>query len=69
MMAKRGKKTEVSCRPEPEYDGLLMGICELLDRARRMSARIANNIITATQDQRINNCRKVLSTPASLPGR
>ena len=35
-------------RPEPEYGGLLTGISDLLDQARRMSARTVNNILTAT---------------------
>ena len=40
--------SEDSPRPEPEYGGLLTGISELLDQARRMSARTVNNILTAT---------------------
>ena len=35
-------------RPEPDYGGLLTGISDLLDQARRMSARTVNNILTAT---------------------
>ena len=47
-MAKRSQKTQMICRPEPEYGGLLAGISDLLDQARRMSARTVNNILTAT---------------------
>ena len=47
-MAKRRKSTEVVPRSEPDYGGLLTGISDLLDQARRMSARTVNNIITAT---------------------
>jgi predicted nuclease of restriction endonuclease-like (RecB) superfamily len=47
-MAKRSKKTQMIERPEPEYGGLLTGISDLLDQARRMSARTVNNILTAT---------------------
>ena len=47
-MAKRRKSTEIVPRPEPDYGGLLTGISELLDQARRMSARTVNNILTAT---------------------
>ena len=48
MMAKRSKKTEVVQTPGPEYGDLLAGISDLLERARRMSARAVNSIITAT---------------------
>ena len=47
-MAKRRKSTEIVPRPEPDYGGLLTGISDLLDQARRMSARTVNNILTAT---------------------
>jgi predicted nuclease of restriction endonuclease-like (RecB) superfamily len=47
-MAKRSKKTQVICRPEPEYGSLLTGISDLLDQARRTSARTINSILTAT---------------------
>ena len=47
-MAKRRNKTEMTVRPGPEYGGLLTGISELLDQARRMSARTVNNVLTAT---------------------
>ncbi len=46
-MAKRSKKTEVVEKPGPDYGDLLTGISDLLDRARRMSARAVNNIVTA----------------------
>jgi predicted nuclease of restriction endonuclease-like (RecB) superfamily len=48
QMAKRSKKTEIEPRPEPGYDHLLSGISDILERARRMSARAVNNILTAT---------------------
>jgi hypothetical protein len=48
MMAKRSKKTEVVQTPGPDYDDLLTGISDLLEQARRMSARAANRIIAAT---------------------
>jgi predicted nuclease of restriction endonuclease-like (RecB) superfamily len=47
-MAKRSKKTQVVQTPGPDYDDLLTGISDLLERARRASARAVNNIITAT---------------------
>ena len=47
-MARRRNKAKMIDRPEPEYGGLLTGISKLLDRARRMSARTVNNILTAT---------------------
>ena len=47
-MAKRRNNTEMTVRPGPEYGGLLTGISELLDQARRMSARTVNNVLTAT---------------------
>jgi hypothetical protein len=47
-MAKRSKKAQMMQRPEPEYGGLLTGISDLLDQARRMSARTVNNVLTAT---------------------
>ena len=47
-MAKHRKSTEIAARPEPDYGPLLIGISELLDQARRMSARTVNNILTAT---------------------
>ena len=34
--------------PEPDYGGLLTGISDILDQARRMTARTVNNILTAT---------------------
>ena len=42
------KKAEVVQRPGLDYGDLLAGISDLLERARRMSARAVNNIITAT---------------------
>ena len=47
-MAKRRKKTAIVQRPEPGYGGLLTGISDLLEHARRISARSINNILTAT---------------------
>lgn len=47
-MAKRRKSTEVIPKPEAGYDSLLTGISELLDQARRTSARTVNSILTAT---------------------
>ena len=47
-MTKRRKSTEIVPRPEPDYGGLLTGISDLLDQARRMTARTVNNILTAT---------------------
>ncbi|MGO9114071.1 MAG: DUF1016 N-terminal domain-containing protein [Thermoguttaceae bacterium] len=47
-MAKRNKKAAVMLLSESGYDGLLTGISELLERARRMSARSVNSILTAT---------------------
>ena len=47
-MAKRRKSTEIVPRHEPDYGGLLTGISDLLDQARRMTARTVNNILTAT---------------------
>jgi predicted nuclease of restriction endonuclease-like (RecB) superfamily len=46
-MAKRSKKTEIVERPEPGYGNLLTGISDLLEHARRMSARSVNSILTA----------------------
>ena len=47
-MAKRRKSTEIVPMLEPDYGGLLTGISDLLDQARRMSARTVNRILTAT---------------------
>ena len=47
-MAKRSKKAAVVLPPEPGYDELLIGISDLLERARRMSARSVNSILTTT---------------------
>ena len=47
-MAKRSKKTEIVQRPEPDYGDLVTGISDLLEHARRMSARSVNSILTAT---------------------
>jgi len=47
-MAKRSKKTEIVERPEPDYGNLLTGISDLLEHARRTSARSVNSILTAT---------------------
>ena len=46
-MAKRSKKTEIVQTSGPEYNDLLTGISDLLEQARRMSARAVNSIITA----------------------
>jgi len=48
MMVKRRRKSEIVERPEPDYGGLLTGISDLLEHARRMSARSVNSILTAT---------------------
>jgi predicted nuclease of restriction endonuclease-like (RecB) superfamily len=47
-MAKRSKRTEIVPRPEPDYGSLVTGISDILDQARRMSARSVNSILTAT---------------------
>jgi predicted nuclease of restriction endonuclease-like (RecB) superfamily len=47
-MAKRNRKMEIVPKTEPRYDELLSGISDLLERARRMSARSVNSILTAT---------------------
>jgi len=47
-MAKHSRKTEIVQRAEPDYAGLLTGISDLLEHARRMSARSVNSILTAT---------------------
>ncbi len=47
-MAKRSKKAAVVLPPEPGYDELLIGISDLLEHARRMSARSVNSILTTT---------------------
>ena len=47
-MAKRSKRTEIVPRPEPDYGSLVTGISDLLEHARRMSARSVNSILTAT---------------------
>jgi predicted nuclease of restriction endonuclease-like (RecB) superfamily len=46
-MAKR-KKTELACLGSTAYGGLVTGITDLLDQARRTTARAINNILTAT---------------------
>ena len=47
-MAKRRKPTEIVPSSEAGYGSLLTSISDLLDHARRMSARTVNNILTAT---------------------
>ena len=47
-MAKRRKSTDIVPRPDLNYGGLLTGISDLLDQARRMTARTVNSILTAT---------------------
>ena len=47
-MAKRRKSTKLVPMSEPGYGSLLAGISDLLDQARRMSARTVNNILTFT---------------------
>ena len=47
-MAKRSKRLNIVQRPEPGYGDLLTGISDLLDQARRMSARSVNSILTTT---------------------
>jgi hypothetical protein len=48
MMAKRRKSTESVPAVGANYGDLLTGISDLLDQARRMSARAVNSILTAT---------------------
>jgi predicted nuclease of restriction endonuclease-like (RecB) superfamily len=48
MMAKRSKSREIVPAPPAEYVGLVSGISELLDSARRSAARCVNSILTAT---------------------
>lgn len=47
-MAKRSKKAAVVLPPELGYDELLIGISDLLERARRLLARSVNSILTKT---------------------
>ena len=47
-MAKRRKPTEIVPSSEAGYGSLLTSISDLLDHARRMSARTVNNILTVT---------------------
>jgi predicted nuclease of restriction endonuclease-like (RecB) superfamily len=47
-MSKGTRKTEIVRRPEADYGMLLTGISDLLERARRMSARSVNSILTAS---------------------
>ena len=47
-MGKRRKSTEMAPKPVAGYDSLLTGISDLLDEARRTSARTVNSILTAT---------------------
>jgi len=47
-MPKARKFTETVLKTQPDYGGLLTGISDLLDQARRMTARTVNNILTAT---------------------
>jgi predicted nuclease of restriction endonuclease-like (RecB) superfamily len=47
-MSKRRKNPEIVLRPKPAYDDLLSGISDLLENARRMSARSVNSILTAS---------------------
>jgi predicted nuclease of restriction endonuclease-like (RecB) superfamily len=47
-MAKRSKKAEIVRSPEPKYHELLGGISDLLEQARRTSARAVNSILTVT---------------------
>lgn len=47
-MAKRRMKSVIVSRPKPAYDDLLSGISDVLENARRMSARAVNNILTAS---------------------
>ena len=42
------KKPIFKTKPFPDYDGILSGVVELLDAARRTSARAVNSIMTAT---------------------
>ena len=44
----RPRVSASSAAPEPDYRGLLTGISDLLEQARRMSARSVNSILTAT---------------------
>jgi hypothetical protein len=47
-MAKKKPRRETPARPRDEYGVLVSGISELLDRARRSSARLINTILAAT---------------------
>lgn len=47
-MAKRSRKTEIVPKHEAGYDDLLIAVSNLLERARRMSARSVNSILTTT---------------------
>jgi len=47
-MAKRSKSREIVPAQPAEYVGLVSGISELLDRARRSAARCVNSIMTPT---------------------
>ncbi len=47
-MAKRHKSTEMTPKAVAGYDSLLTGISDLLDEARRTSARTVNSILAAT---------------------
>jgi predicted nuclease of restriction endonuclease-like (RecB) superfamily len=47
-MAKRRKSTDLTRTPATEYDGLVSGISDLLEHARRTAARSLNSILTAT---------------------
>ena len=47
-MAKRRKMTELVPAGPAEYGGLVTGISDLLEQARRSTARTSNNILTAT---------------------
>jgi hypothetical protein len=47
-MAKRRKSTDLTRTPRTEYDGLVSGISDLLEHARRSAVRSLNGILTAT---------------------
>ena len=53
-MAKPPEQNQTSLFPEDDgvYSGLVIGIVELLDAARKSAARSVNSIMTATTDRR-----------------
>jgi predicted nuclease of restriction endonuclease-like (RecB) superfamily len=47
-MARRAKRGAMVAVPEVDYNGLLSGIGELLEEARRSTARVVNSLLTGT---------------------